>query len=174
MIAYKLYEDCPEAQRPKGIPLVVPWQLSTITEEQISYYQSKGFIVSTEEEYNTYLLSINSELEAWQAISVQLEALATVDRAIRDAMDFGAIIIREFSSENVLLGITQLGKTGEVLDKLQSVLVAVQAGSLYEAINRIKAVPVEDYDLVFITEARLLGFCNKIETYLGLPLSTSL
>lgn len=105
---------------------------------------------------------------------VAADPQAQVENIIQLAMTFGAKLLREFAAQNVLLGITQEGKTGEVLTKLMNVQLAVQAGSLYEAIDRIRAIPPTDYDGKYITEARLLTFINKIEAYLGLPLSTEL
>jgi hypothetical protein len=97
-----------------------------------------------------------------------------VKQSINNAMVFGQSLLLDFSTENVLMGITQEGKTGEVLSKLSTVLPAIQSGSLYEAISRIKSIPSSDYDSKYITEARLLIFINKIEVYLGIPLSTEL
>lgn len=97
-----------------------------------------------------------------------------VKQSINNAMAFGSNLLLEYSTENVLLGITQENKTGEVLSKLSLVLPAIQSGSLYEAISRIKAIPSSDYDSKYITQARLLIFVNKIEQYLGLSLSTEL
>lgn len=102
---------------------------------------------------------------------IQLEQ---IKKNVSEAMSFGDLLIQEFAAENVLLGITQAGMTGTVLVKLSGVLEAVSAGSLYEAISRIKTVPQSDYDSTFITAARLLAFVNKIEDYLGVPRSQSL
>jgi hypothetical protein len=45
---------------------------------------------------------------------------------------------------------------------------------LYDAIAQAKAIPAENKDSVFITDARLIKFINKVEEYLGIPLSTTL
>jgi len=103
---------------------------------------------------------------------VVYSSLEYVQQAIEAAMLFGVTLVKEYSAENVLLGITQEGKTGEVLTKLAGVQLAIQAGSLYEVIVRIRAIPTDQYDTKYITAPRLLVFINKIEQYLGLPLST--
>jgi hypothetical protein len=54
------------------------------------------------------------------------------------------------------------------------VIGALQTGSLYEAIANAKAVPSGNKDATFITDVRILSFVNKIESYLGITLSTSL
>jgi len=97
-----------------------------------------------------------------------------IESAVISAREFGMHLMVTFAAENILLGITQEGKTGEVLTKMAGVMPALQAGSLYEAINQLRAIPPEQYDTKYVTAARLLSAVNKIETYLELPLSESL
>ena len=99
------------------------------------------------------------------------DAKAAVQKAVAGAIAFGQGLITEFAAENVMLGITQDGKTGEVLDKMQHVMVAVQSGSLYEAIARAKAITPDQYDDKYVTHDRIYAFINKLEAYLGLQLS---
>lgn len=99
------------------------------------------------------------------------DAVANIQRIVADAMAFGQKLMTEFAAENVMLGITQDGKTGEVLDKMAPVMAALQSGSLYEAISRAQAIDPADYDDKYVTHARLWAFINKLEAYLGLPLS---
>lgn len=161
MIAFKTFNDCPEDQRIEGVSLNFPWVEHKITNETESItFQSNGYIVMTEDDFDKYKKSISPQL--------------VVEAAILASIEFGAKILKEFSAENVLLGITYENKTGEVLDKLGHVMSAILAGSLYEAIVRIKAIPVTDYDVKYITAVRLLGFVNKIESYLGTTLSETL
>jgi hypothetical protein len=54
------------------------------------------------------------------------------------------------------------------------VIGALQTGSLYEAIVNAKAVPSGNKDATFITDVRILSFVNKIESYLGITLSSTL
>jgi hypothetical protein len=101
----------------------------------------------------------------------QQDAVVAAQAAVSKAISFGQQLITEFAAENIVLGITQDGQTGVVLDKMSSVMTALQSGSLYEAMNRAKAIPQSDYDNKYITYARIMSFVNKIEAYLGLPLS---
>lgn len=101
----------------------------------------------------------------------QADAMAAVSAAIQGATGFGQRLMVKFAAENVLLGITQDGKTGEVLDKMAPVMAAMQSGSLYEAIARAKAIPQNQYDVKYVTHDRLYSFINEIETYLGIQLS---
>jgi len=93
---------------------------------------------------------------------------------INAAMKFGKELLVKFAAGNVLLGITQAGMTGSVRKTMLQVISAVETGSLYDAISEAKAIPLEAKDEVFITDARILDFVNRIEAYLGIPLSESL
>lgn len=93
---------------------------------------------------------------------------------INEARIFGMDLIVNFATENVLLGITQMGMTGQVRKATAEVVSALNTGSLYDAITEARAIPAEDKDSRFVTNARLLSFINKIEAHLGITLSTSL
>jgi hypothetical protein len=97
-----------------------------------------------------------------------------IESVIRNSITFGSKLITQFAAENVLLGITQAGMTSAVRQHMGEVISALQTGSLYEAIANAKAVPSGNKDATFITDVRILSFVNKIESYLGITLSTSL
>lgn len=101
-------------------------------------------------------------------------AVTRVEYAIADACSFGQRLLIKFAADNVLLGITQAGKTAAVRMALSSVIQCLQTGSLYDAIAQVRAVPPELKDSTFITDARLLAFINSCEDYLGLSRSQSL
>lgn len=93
---------------------------------------------------------------------------ATLEYKIEDAMNFGNKLMVEFTTQNILMGITQDGKTSQVRKALAEVIICLSTGSLYDAIAEVKAVPVEKRDSKYLTAARLTAFINKIETYLGI------
>ena len=99
---------------------------------------------------------------------------AYIEGVINAAIKFGAGLMTKYAAENVLLGITQAGMTATVRTRMAVVIAALQTGSLYDVIAEAKAIPAEDKDATFITDARLLAFINKVETYLGIALSTSI
>lgn len=102
--------------------------------------------------------------------------LARMDlfRRVNTARELGSAIISEFATENIMLGITQAGKTTEVRRATADIMSALQTGSLYDAMEEIKRVSELDKDPTFLTDARLLTFLNKIEDYLELPKSVTL
>jgi hypothetical protein len=161
MIAFKTFSECPEEQRPVNINLSWPWQEQYCSSsEEALQLQENGFTVVTEDQYSTYKKLISPQVN--------------IEDIITKAIVFGDSLLKEFAAQNVLLGITQEGKTGEVLAKLSGVMTSMQAGSLYEAIVRIKAIPSTEYDTKYVTASRLVAFLNKIEGYLGIPLTESL
>lgn len=117
---------------------------------------------------DTVVVSENSELAD---DLVEQDAIRATEVAVANAIMFGQKLITEFAAENVRLGITQDGQTGVVLDKMAPTMTALQSGSLYEAMTRALAIDPQDYDAKYVTHARLMTFINKIEAYLGLPLS---
>jgi hypothetical protein len=101
---------------------------------------------------------------------IQLQYRAVVN----SAMQFGNKVMLDFATENVLMGITQDGMTNAVRKAMTEVMSALLSGSLYDAIYEIRQIPAESKDVKYVTDARLLVYVNKIETYLGRSLSTSL
>jgi hypothetical protein len=90
------------------------------------------------------------------------------------ARAFGNEIIDDFAAENIVLGITQAGLTNHVRKTCKEVTDALRSGSLYDALHEVRQIPEQAKDPTFLSNSRLLVFVNKIETYLGLPLSTQL
>lgn len=169
MIAFKSFALCPPNQQPLGIPLSYPWVQEFCTEDQVIEKRRAGWTVVSEEEYIIYVDSLADVFSAWETAKLQLD----IEQIVSSAGQFGQALMVSFAAENVLLGITYDGQTGVVLNKLVDVKNALTSGSLYEAITRIRTIDPADYDVKYITEARLLIFINKIETYLGIPLSES-
>jgi hypothetical protein len=96
-----------------------------------------------------------------------------LDNVLLPARAFGQKCIDDFAAENVMLGITQAGKTGFVRKACREVSDALATGSLYDAITETRALTSEQKDPVFLSDARLLSLINKIEKYLKLPISTA-
>lgn len=94
----------------------------------------------------------------------------TIMLLVANAMDFGNNLILEFAAENILMGITQAGKTKDVADYLSSLMRYTQTGSLYEVmaeIDRLIQTGLPPNLSPFITEERLLSFKTKVLEYLA-------
>lgn len=99
-------------------------------------------------------------------------------------------LTRNFAAQNIAMGITQAGKTGYVLGLFEmpvevntgfptSLKASFDTGSLYQSIEIIEAhrqaLPnyQQSVDLSpFVTDARLLELKNKIEAFLGIPITS--
>lgn len=172
MKAFKTFASVPEDQRPAGIPLLYPSQVKESNDRAAD--EAAGYIVLDNDVYDAYVLEFATEMEAWHASQAQAKLQNSIEELISAAIQFGHKTVVEFAAENVLLGITQLGMTSPVRAATAKVVSALSTGSLYDAIGECRAIPAEQKDLVFVTDIRLLQFINKIEAYLGLPLSTEL
>jgi hypothetical protein len=88
---------------------------------------------------------------------------------IREATVFGETILKQFTIENVLMGISQAGKTRQLSDYCHKLAHYVSTGSLYAAIEQIDAMILAGLDETlepFITEARLLEYKAQIQAFL--------
>ena len=113
----------------------------------------------------------NSLTEVGESTPTSFEQLELVKTAVFNAIVFGQKLIVQFSAENVMLGITQAGKTKDVSVYLSELQILLNSGSLYAAIDEIdllvaQGIPVELDP--FITEIRLLEYKEVLQEYLGL------
>lgn len=109
-----------------------------------------------------------------KAAAASADASTYVEGVIQRARSEGDRLINKFAAENVMLGITADGKTGQVRKALSEVMSALQSGSLKDAIEEVRAIPAPKKDAKYITDVRLLSFINQLETYLGMTLSEEL
>jgi len=98
------------------------------------------------------------------------DPLSVVSVLIQNAKLFSTTLMNTFIQENVVMGITQAGKTKEVADFLQKLQFYLGSGSLYaartEIINLVDGGIPENLS-PFITEERMNDYKSKIEDYLG-------
>ena len=136
-------------------------------------------------DYNAYKTNravIHADIPAWVTptnckliqIAGIYHAVTKVEYAIAEAVSFGSRQMIKFAAENVMLGITQAGMTTTIRNVIKDVVNCLQTGSLYDAITAVRAIPAENKDATFVTDARLLTFINQIEIYLKLPVSQTL
>ena len=97
----------------------------------------------------------------------------SITNSINSAVKFGNDLIRGFTIENVALGITQRGLTNHVLNVTQKLIICLQTGSLYQAIEEIKNIDPNNLDTIILNPTRLLTFRNKLEKYLNITISNT-
>jgi hypothetical protein len=168
LIAYRPYSQLDENSRPLGILPQTPWTLEHIEDVDADAYRVNGWTVLTPEDYAIFEASLIPE-------NAKAMALASIKSGVlTPAMTEGDSILKDFIAENVLLGITQDGMTATVLSRMGEVIDSLQTGSLYDAIQKARDIPASYYDAKYITPTRLLIFINRVEKYLGLPISGAL
>lgn len=94
-------------------------------------------------------------------------AAAQVEQAVRAAITFGNELIVQFSTENIMLGITADGMTKTVRQNMSEITNALIIGSLYDAIDEVDNIPESAKDGKYITDERLQKYKAKIQEYLG-------
>jgi hypothetical protein len=140
--------------------------------DRTSVYGSELKIYFTEELSENEITILTNIVTNHSAAPSQEEYI--LQHVLIPARNFGQDIINQVITENITLGITQAGMTTFVRNVLRDATECLFTGSLYDAITVLKATPEENKDGVYITDARLLYIVNKIELYLGRPLSETL
>lgn len=93
-----------------------------------------------------------------------------IDLKLNQATQFGLSLIKSAAKENMLMGITQAGKTRQVSNYLERMQTYLQSGSLYAAIDEINELIANGLPSElspFITEVRLLSYKSKIQGFLS-------
>jgi len=113
----------------------------------------------------------------WESVTEQTESQMNQEELqemykeiVSKAIKFGNDLVIEFASENIMMGITQAGKTKDVADYTADVMRYIQSGSLYEVIHEVdrlinEGIPQELSP--FVTDQRMISFKNKILEYLN-------
>lgn len=120
----------------------------------------------SEKDLRTILETFDEEPTKWE-----------IKQIIKAAKAFGDELAEDFSSENVMMGITQEGMTGYALKKGGFLLTALSSGSLYEAYQCVTGVcldgvtPYPDAiapDDKYFSPERLQRFAARLAGYLGI------
>lgn len=86
--------------------------------------------------------------------------------------DFGRGIIFEFIAENQQAGIS-IQATLALVTAMNNILMLLMIGALETAAAAMLAIPAEMKDGLIINDTRILEYVNKIEQFLGLPITES-
>lgn len=167
MIAYKTH-----GPNGDGIPEEWPSVETIIPDDEADAYREQGFTCVSADQYVMYKAAHQAAYDAWMATKAQENMKKYVSEIVDQSIRYGRTLVVEFGAENVLMGIQQMGQTNRVRKAMAEVVNALQAGALSDAIYECRQVPVEQMDGTFLSPARLLTFINKVEAFMGEPLST--
>jgi len=172
MFAVKLYSSV--TNKPAGIPDGWPaelYDIGNVDELPEEYPSEDGWLLMNDADVANQKASNQSAYNTWYT-AYKNPISSIVDKSISRAQLFGDTLIQQFAVENVLLGITQAGKTRAVSDYLVKLLTYLETGSLYAAIEQIDALINDGLDSnlsPFVTADRMTSYKNQIQDYLGIP-----
>lgn len=174
MIGVKLIEYKTGKQWPLELSMQPPHPVGFV---EMNYQDALTLRDQNEADYNLYIYNIN----------LPNIIRAQIGKIVDDAVSYGEKIENEFKTENVLLGITQLGLTGPVLGIMTKKYViqsstnpsypyevtltsAIRSGSLTEVPKIIDKIILDQSSWIWmapvITAARLTSLKNKVISYL--------
>lgn len=149
------------------------------TLEPMGYYEADAVDQSRISSDQTILhVEIPSQVEPRFAKAIMQNGQLTVvssrtySATAIEREEFGAKLIREFMAGNQAGGISAAASY-QVLVAMLPIVVCLRIGALESALYAIKGIPQEARDGVYVSDAKLLAYCNAIESFLGISLSTS-
>lgn len=133
--------------------------LNTYFENDLMYAEVHTTQSLTTEEQDILTALINAHT------TLDMEAIvkAKVNKAINGSNE----IIKQFATENILMGITQAGKTKLIADTMSSVMYYCQTGSLYEVLTALNAINITPEMSPFLTTARRDEYITKFTSLLA-------
>ena len=132
--------------------------LNTYFENDLMYAEVHATQDLTVEEQVTLTALVN----AHTTLDMETIIKAKVNKAIYGANE----IIKQFATENIMMGITQAGKTKLIADSMSSVMYYCQTGSLYEVLTALNAITITQEMSPFLTEARKIEYIAKFTALL--------
>jgi hypothetical protein len=170
-LAVRLYSSIDSNSKPSGIP--DNW-VSDVIELSIDDIRlpdnlsaNDGWMFMTDSQLSDYKIQYKSEYDIWYSAMKAPSLQNKITNRILQAMEFGKQIMAEYAAENVLAGLT-IPQIQDILLRTAKIQSDLMTGSLYTALVEIDLVQTDD---TVITPTKVKEFRNKIQTYLGLPLS---
>lgn len=151
------YSSCPVEQNQESYPPYWVWktQRCNINEEI-----PLGAQRMTLEELRQYKQNNKVNINSW--VSQKVEFQTHADKKVKKAIKGASSLISKFCAENIVMGITQAGKTKLLADTLRDVFYYAQTGSLYECLSSLSAVQITPEMAPFLTESRKAELQQKL------------
>lgn len=168
-LAVQLYSQVDPSLNPNGIPGNWPCQVLELQDGQSA--PDNTWQIMTVSAYNAWLAANQADYNTWAAAQAAAAQYTTYALAAKNsiiaAMAFGRDLIAEYGGQNVASGFN-LTQLQTIITATAGVQAAIMTGSLYMALEQLALVPV---DGVLITTEKITYFRNKLQAYLGLPLT---
>jgi len=165
-LAVLLYQHVTD--KPTGIP--DGWPAEVIELGDSTEVPDETWNLMTSEQLVAYKIANQAAYNAWLHPPTLPQI---VGGSIDKASVFGANVIRGVAVTNVLTGITQAGKTRDFTLFCQKMVLFLETGSLYAALQELDILIADTSDLKaslspFLTNDSLNGIKSQIQVYLGL------
>lgn len=152
-----LYSQCPIEQNTESYPSYWIWKIESCAQNASI---PNGCLRMSLIELQQYKQDNKIIYNNW--ISSKTESSVIIDKKVKKAINSANNIINKFCAENILLGITQYGKTKIIADALKDVFYYAQTGSLYECLTAMDAITITEEMAPFLTNERRIELKNKI------------
>ena len=96
MRAYKTFSQMEASKRPVNIPLNYIWEVASIKDSEIDFYEADGFTVVSDADYDSLVASLEAVLEAYNLANKKVPKIVT-PRQIRIAL-----ILSGFSIDSIV------------------------------------------------------------------------
>lgn len=161
MVAFKTFSQLEESQRPVGIPAAWPWQEMNCTPEQSQALETQGYIVLSNEDYDSYKATHQSSFNAWMASNTLALTMSAIDAKILSYQLIAPKLLRELYVENTVGGISTV-QSDQMFDDYFDILVRVREGAFPTALRRLQFKRPSG----FVTQAIIDRWITKITSYL--------
>lgn len=155
------YSNCPIEQNLESYPSYWIWKTEKCNQNDLV---PQNAIRMSLEEIRQYKQSKKIILNSWSAQKTEYQTLA--DKKVKKAIKGANNLINKFCAENIVMGITQAGKTKLLADTLIDVFYYAQTGSLYECLSSLSSVQITAEMSPFLTESRKLELQQKLSNLL--------
>lgn len=157
-----LYNECPIEQNSQSYPSYWIWKIENcLCDDSVP----NGAIRMTLDELISYKQANKDTYNTW--IQTKVSTCTMIDKKVKKAINGVNSVMSEFCAENIIMGITQAGKTKLIADALRDVFYYSQTGSLYEAKNALNAITIVEEMSPFLTENRRQEVITKIDDLLS-------
>lgn len=158
------------SEKPVGIPDAWPAQIIEIV--QGIEVPGSPWVIMSSQELVAHKAAHQAEYDIWENAYFATPQTVIIEDIILKAQAFGRGLIVQVARENIMMGITQYGKTRAVADYCEKVQGYLMNGSLYAAIEQLDAMIADTNKsslAPFITNQRLTSCKNQIQDYVGMP-----
>lgn len=157
-----LYSQCPLEQNTESYPSYWVWKVEKCLKTESV---PSGALRMSLNELMVYKQSKKIDYNTW--VNTKVEASTVVNKKVKKALNGAADLMSKFCAENIVLGITQAGKTKLIADTLKDVFYYTQTGSLYECLTALDAIVVTPEMSPFLTTQKINDLKSKVLDLLG-------